>query len=70
MPDFCDCEPSYEDLKQMHFDSLKRKLSIDLIIACEIYHNNTNGQPVWFTRLCEVFEGLISKNDVNHHLTL
>jgi hypothetical protein len=46
----------------------KPVLSTELKVACEIYRYNLAKKPIWFTKLVEVFDGVISKQDISHAL--
>jgi hypothetical protein len=47
---------------------MTQPLSPELQIACEIYHQNINKRPVWFTKLVEYFAGTFTREEVSHHL--
>jgi hypothetical protein len=42
----------------------KSKLSNDFKIACEIYHHNINNEPIWISKLVEIFDGRLTKLEV------
>ena len=41
-------------------------LSNDLKVACEIYKENLSRRPVWFSKLVETLDGVISRYEVSH----
>jgi hypothetical protein len=49
-------------------DRFANKLSTDLMVACEIYHHNINKQPIWLSKLVEIFDDRMSKFELFHSI--
>ena len=47
-------------------EGAKNPLSNEFKVACEIYKAESNGEPIWFTRLVERLDGKISKNTISN----
>ena len=46
-----------------------KSLSKELRVAAEIYrYNEVLKKPIWFTKLCEVLKGEMTKGDVAHSI--
>ena len=46
----------------------RNPLSTDFKVACAIYEAQINDQPIWFTKLVERLNGIVSKNTISDAL--